>query len=70
MDSLDQFSATLNLFSEPIGEARLSTYVEASEKAIQGFMKNRSFTQEQRHLNPREAFFIWCSLWQNRMDGI
>ena len=40
MDSLDQFSATLNLFSEPIGEARLSTYVESSEKAIQGFMKN------------------------------
>lgn len=58
MDSLDQFSATLNLFSEPVGEARLSEYVVASEKAIQGFMRNSRLRKSKDTLIEGKPFHL------------
>lgn len=58
VDSFDQFSATINLFTEPVGEARLSSYVDASEKAIQGFMQNSLLRKSKDTLIKGKSFHL------------
>jgi len=55
-DSSDEFSATLNLFSEFVDDATLSEYVDASEKQIQAFMKGSLLRQSKDTLIQGKAF--------------